>query len=73
MDLEIATIDDMIEELRRRKLRFVFMGVGPTNLRESKITFAVQCASPGEVDWMVRQLRRHGCDGPGIDNHEDET
>ena len=73
MDLELATIDDIILELRRRKLRFVFVGVGPSNLREAKITYALQCASPEEVIWMVRQLQRHGCDGSATDHHEDET
>ena len=73
MELELATIDDMIDELRRRKLRFIFVGVGPTNLREARITYAFQCASPDEVAWMVRQLRRHGSDGSAPERREDET
>lgn len=34
MELELATVNDIVEELRRRNLRFVFVGVEATNTRE---------------------------------------
>ena len=31
MDLELATLNDMVDELRRRQMRFVLVAVEPNN------------------------------------------
>ena len=35
MDLELATTDDIINEFRQRKMRFVFIGETNTNIKSS--------------------------------------
>ena len=73
MDLELATVDDMIEELKRRGAHFVFVGISPTNLREKTMTYAFQGASPHEVVWLMRQLKIHASRGPTTNDPENET
>ena len=65
MDLELAAIDDIIYELRRRKHRFLFVGVGPTNRRESDVIYAYQGESYEELLWMIGGLRRQVMDSCG--------
>ena len=72
MELELATVDEMIDELRRRELKFVFVGIIPTNRRAVDVTYAIQCASTGEVLWMMRQLRKNCCDGTAPEKPDDE-
>jgi hypothetical protein len=35
MDLELATTDDIVNELRNRRMRFVFIGATNTNIKAS--------------------------------------
>ncbi len=58
MDLELATIDDIIDELRRRKHRFLYVGVGQTNCAASEMTYAFQGESYEELLWMIGGLRK---------------
>lgn len=50
MDLELATTCDIIHELQRRGMRFVFVGVENTNSnREDLACLAGQGSSPQDV------------------------
>lgn len=66
MELELATMDDIAEELHRRGHCFLFVGVGPTNRTESEVIFAYQGKSYEEIFRMIGGLRRHviGRSGP---------
>lgn len=59
MELELATMDDIVEECRRRKHCFLFVGVGPTNSTESEVIFAYQSKSYEEIFRMIGGLTRH--------------
>ena len=65
MELEIATVDDIIDELRRRKQRFLFVGVGSTNRTESEVIYSYQGESYEELLWMIGGLRRQLMDSSG--------
>lgn len=67
MELELATIDDIIAELRRRQQRFLFVGVGPTNRREAEVTYAYQGESYEELCSMIGGLSRKVIDSSGLD------
>lgn len=59
MELELATMDDIAEELHRRKHCFLFASVGPTNGTESEVIFAYQGKSYDEIFRMIGGLSRH--------------
>ncbi len=44
MDLELATTDDIINELRKRRMRFVFIGETNTNIKASSPTMVASQA-----------------------------
>jgi len=55
MDLELATTDDIINELRKRKLRFVFIGEINTNIKASIPTIvASQAVDRKDVFRLIR-------------------
>jgi hypothetical protein len=54
MDLELATTEDMLMELRRRQAHFVFIGQQNTNARQGEIFYAYQGASRQELAQMLR-------------------
>lgn len=54
MDLELATLDDIIDELHRRDARFVFVGVEPSNEGREKIHTAAQGNDVIEVRRLLR-------------------
>ena len=68
MELELATLDDMIEELKRRELPFAFVSTNPTNRPRVKMLCANQSTSPNEIVRMLRQLQRHICDDSEPEN-----
>jgi hypothetical protein len=49
MELEIATLEDIINELRRRAIQFVLVGVEPTNLKDSTIRIGAFAKDAREV------------------------
>jgi hypothetical protein len=57
MDLELATTEDILDELRRRQMRFVFAGVENTNDTRCARVF---CAGLGtgrqDLLRLIRQL-----------------
>ena len=74
MDLELATIEDIIDELARRQMRFVFVGVEHTNShRDSLACVAGRGVDEGDVmhlfaagkqafeglDWEPEDFGRH--------------
>jgi len=65
MELELATIDDIIDELRRRKHHFLFVGAGPTNRTESEVIYAYQGDSYEELLWMIGGLRHQVMNSSG--------
>lgn len=44
MELELATTDDIVNELRKRKMRFVFIGEINTNIKESRPSMVASLA-----------------------------
>ena len=55
MDLELATTDDIINELRKRKMRFVFIGEINTNIKASSPTMvASQAVDRKDVFRLIR-------------------
>jgi alkyl hydroperoxide reductase subunit AhpC len=56
MHIELATMEDMIHELRRRKVRFVFIGVEPSNSKHA----AIQVGAFGKDLTEVLRLLRAG-------------
>lgn len=56
MDLELATVEDIIHELRHRKLQFVLIGVEPTNGKKATI----QVGAAGKDSEEVLRLLRVG-------------
>lgn len=63
MDLGLATTVDIIEELRRRGMHFVFVGMPVRNASPNELYFACQGISKGELLRMVllmqESLRQH--------------
>lgn len=64
MDLELATTDDVIAELRERGMHFVFVGMPGRNTSPNELYFACQGISEDELLRMVllmqESLRQHG-------------
>ena len=59
MELELATLEDMIAELRRRRLRFLFAAVEPSNhLAQTSLICAAQGKSRQELLPLIWQLRK---------------
>ena len=57
MELELATTDDIIAELRKRRMRFVFAGVENTNdARCAAVFSAGQARSRGDLLRMIRMV-----------------
>lgn len=55
MELESATLHDIMQELQRRQLRFVFIGVEITNSgRKDATCFAAQAASKDELLSLIK-------------------
>ena len=55
MELELATTDDIVNELRKRKMRFVFIGEINTNIKESSPTMvASQAIDRKDVFRLIR-------------------
>lgn len=55
MDLQLATFSDIIEELDRRKVQFLLVGVEPTNKKVAN-TVHISAAAANRRD-LVRLLR----------------
>ena len=66
MDLELATTEDMLMELRRRQVHFVYVGSQNTNAAQGEIVYAYQGTSRRELACMLRlvfkRLFRQGSD-----------
>jgi hypothetical protein len=58
MDLELATTRDILEELRKRGMRFVFVGMTTRNGRTGELYFGCQGSSAREAHAMLRLLER---------------
>ncbi|MDA1053728.1 MAG: hypothetical protein O3C40_25040 [Planctomycetota bacterium] len=54
MDLELATTEDMLTELKRRQTHFVFIGCQNPNVPESEVVYAYQGTSRRELCRMLR-------------------
>jgi hypothetical protein len=65
MDLELATTRDILEELRKRKLRFIFVGMTERNRGTGELYFACQGRSAREAQAMLRLLQRRLAQGEG--------
>lgn len=58
MDLELATMKDIVEELHRRNVSFVFVGAENANSpQENLVCFAAQGASADEIFSLMRYGR----------------
>jgi hypothetical protein len=54
MELELATIEGIIEELQKRQLRFVFIGVEDTNSRRDDMVFvAGKGFGPDDISRLI--------------------
>lgn len=56
MQLELATLEDIIHELRKRALHFVLVGVEPTNTKKT----TVRIGASGEDAMQVLRLLHLG-------------
>jgi hypothetical protein len=70
MDLELATLNDIVEELRRRRMRFVLVAVEPTNNATSaSVLHAAQGMDVQDLVGLVKmawqEVMKHGSDGDG--------
>ena len=65
MDLELATVGDLVDELRKRELCFSFVSVESTNRCQSNLVYAYQGKSYTDLLWLIRGLRRHLIDSSG--------
>ncbi len=55
MDLELITLHDMVDELRRRQMRFVLVAVEPSNnQREARVLHAAQGLHAQDVMGLVK-------------------
>ena len=58
MDIELATTEDILEELHRREIRFAFVGLQNTNLKHREVHYACQGATRDEMLKLIRMLYR---------------
>lgn len=58
MELGLATTEDIVRELKRRRQFFLFVGIGPTNRKEKQITYAYQGGTHSELVVLVDGLRQ---------------
>ena len=56
MDLELATTEDIVEELRSRRRLFLFVGIGASNRKVKQITYAYQGGTHGELMLLMEGL-----------------
>ncbi|GEM_PF-6348991 len=55
MDLEMTTLNDIVDELRRRQMRFVLVAVEPSNhQREARVLHAAQGLHTQDVLGLVK-------------------
>ena len=55
MDIELATIDDILDELRYRGMRFVFIGESPTNTpKPGRTVVAAQAIDQKDLCRLIR-------------------
>ncbi|MCA9213755.1 MAG: hypothetical protein KDB27_11850 [Planctomycetales bacterium] len=58
MDLQLATFEDIIQELERRKVTFLLVGVEPTNRVDANtVHISASATSRIELVRLVRMLR----------------
>lgn len=70
MDLELATLNDMVEELRRRRTRFVLVAVEPNNhASTATVMHAAQGMDVRDLVGLVKmawqEVMRHSDGGSG--------
>jgi hypothetical protein len=68
MDLQLATFGDIIEELDRRRVQFLLVGVEPSNKKDANIVH-ISAAAPNQRD-LVRLLRMARSAVDGANRHE---
>ena len=56
MDIELSTLEDIVNELRRRRIQFVLIGIEPSNQKRK----AVQVGASAEDLTAVLRLMRLG-------------
>jgi hypothetical protein len=71
MDLELTTLNDIVNELRRRRMRFVLVAVEPSNNeREATIMHAAQGIHAQDMLGLVKlawhQVMKEGGDEGGL-------
>ena len=71
VDLNLATISDMVTELRQRKTRFVLVAVEPSNdPSTASVVHAAQGINPNDLlglvklAWLEAQNEKDGGSGP---------
>ncbi len=73
MDLELATLNDIVDELRRRRMRFVMVAVEPSNNTTSAtVMHAAQGMDVRDLVGLVKmawhEVMKHGGGGSGGDD-----
>ena len=58
MDLELATLRDILEELDHRGAHFVFVGFQPTNAMSGEVHCAYQASSRREIRRIIQLLQQ---------------
>ena len=58
MELELATTDDIVRELRARGQLFLFVGMGTTNRKEKQLTYAFQGGTRSELLLLMEGLQQ---------------
>lgn len=71
MDLELTTLHDIVDELRRRQMRFVLVAVEPSNdQREARVLHAAQGLHVQDVMGLVKlawnQVQKKDDDDSGM-------
>ena len=71
MDLELTTLHDIVDELRRRQMRFVLVAVEPSNnQREARVLHAAQGLHAQDVMGLVKlawnQVQQEDDDDSGV-------
>lgn len=56
MELELATTEDIVNELRNRGQLFLFVGLGASNRKTKQITYAYQGGTLGELMLLMEGL-----------------
>jgi ribosomal protein L18E len=56
MDLELATTDDIVNELRKRRMRFVFIGIVNRNSKEGDSSVVVAQATDRREAFRLTKL-----------------